>query len=65
MKPTLLENCEEAIAIEKDLRTIEVIKDDELMKDSREVGTKPQVVARKGKDRETTNNRHFCERPNT
>lgn len=34
-KPTLLENCEEEIAIEKDVCAIGVIKDDEPMKDSR------------------------------
>ena len=33
-KPTLLENCEEAIIVEKDLCAIGVIKDDEPTKDS-------------------------------
>lgn len=33
MKPTLLENYNEAILVEKDLCVIGVIKDDELVKD--------------------------------
>lgn len=40
-KPTLLENCKEEIAVEKDLCAIGVIKDDEPTKDSRDVSRKP------------------------
>lgn len=54
MKPTLLENCEEAIAVEKDLCAIGVIKDDEPTKDSRDSSKKPQAVASKGKDKDTS-----------
>jgi len=40
VKPTLLENCEEAIVVEKDLQAIGVIKYDEPTKDSRDVSRK-------------------------
>lgn len=40
-KLTLLENCEKAITVEKDLNIIGVIKDDELEDDSRDVSRKP------------------------
>lgn len=52
-KPTLLESYEEAIAIEKDLRAIVVIKDDKSMKDSKHVSKKPQETPSKGRDKET------------
>ena len=54
-KPTLLENCEEAIAVEKDLQMIGVIKDDEPTKDYKDVSRKSQVMASKGRDKEETN----------
>lgn len=52
MKPTLLENYEEAIAVEKYLHAIGVIKDDESTKDSKDVSRKYQVMANKGRDKE-------------
>lgn len=51
-KPTLLENCEEAIVVEKDLCMIRVIKDGELKKESRDVSKKSQTVVSKGSDNE-------------
>jgi len=54
VKPTLLENCEEAIAVEKDLRAIGVIKHDESAKDSKDASRKSQVMASKGSDKEAT-----------
>jgi len=53
-KPTLLESCEEAIVIEKDLHAIKVIKNDESMKDSKDARRKPQEMASKGRDKEET-----------
>jgi len=53
-KPTLFERCEEAIVVEKDLRAIGFIKDDESMKDSKDVSRKPQATVRKGRDKEAT-----------
>jgi len=40
-KPTLLENGDKEIAIEKDLHVIGAIKDDEPTKDSRDASRKP------------------------
>lgn len=54
VKPTLLERCEGAIVVEKDLCTIRVIKDDESMKDSKDVRKNPQETMSKGKDKEET-----------
>ena len=54
-KPTLLENCEEDIAIEKGLRAIGVIKDDKLAKESKDVSMRSQAMVSKGKDKEATN----------
>lgn len=55
MKPTLLESCKEDIVVEKDLHEIGVIKDDESMKYSKDASRNPQAMARKGRDKETTN----------
>jgi len=54
VKPTLLENCEEVITVEKDLHAIGVIKDDEPTKESRDVSKKRQAVASKGKGKEAS-----------
>lgn len=54
MKPTLLENYEELIVVEKDLRMIGVIKDDEPAKDSKYVSRNPQAILSKGKDKEAS-----------
>ena len=54
MKPTLMESCEEAIAVEKDLCVIGVIKDDELAKDTKYASRKSQAMASKGRDKEAT-----------
>lgn len=51
-KPTLLENCKEVITVEKYLREIGVIKDGELVKDSKDASRRTQVVASKRKDKE-------------
>jgi len=48
VKPTLLESCEEAIVVEKDLRAIGVIKDDESTKYLKDVRRKPQAMTSKG-----------------
>lgn len=53
-KPTLLENCEEVIIVEKDLHAVGVIKDEESAKDSKDVSKKPRVMTRKGRDKEAT-----------
>lgn len=47
MKPTLLENFEEAIAVETDLHAIGVINNDEPIKDSNDASRKPQAAASK------------------
>lgn len=52
MKPTLLENCEEAIVVEKDLHAIGVIKDDESEKESKGARRKSQVMVSKGREKE-------------
>lgn len=52
MKPTLLEICEEAITVEKDLHAIGVIKDDEQTKDFKDASRKSQEMVRKGRDKE-------------
>jgi len=52
MKPTLLENYEEAIVVEKDLRTIGVIKDDEPAKNSRDTNINSQEMVSKGREKE-------------
>ena len=54
MKPTLLENCEEATAIEKNLHEIRVVKDDESTKDSKDASKKSQAMASNGSDMEAT-----------
>lgn len=51
MKETLAENYEEAIAVEKDLRAIEVIFDDEPSKDSKDMGKKSQATSIKAKEK--------------
>lgn len=53
-KPMLLESCEEAIVVEKDLHAIGVIKDDELGKDSKGASKKSQAMESKGRDKEAT-----------
>ena len=52
MKPTLLENCEEAIVVKKDLRMIGLIKDDELTNDSQGTSRKSKTMAINGRDKE-------------
>jgi len=52
VKPTLLENCGEAIVVEKHLCAIRVIKDDEPTKESRDVSRKSQAMASNGRDKE-------------
>ena len=52
-KPPLLENYKEAIAIEKDLHAIRVIKDDEPIKDSKYVRKNSKTMSSKGRDKET------------
>jgi len=54
VKPTLLEKIEEVITIEKYLRAFGVIKDDESMKDSKDVSRKSQETMSKGRDKEET-----------
>jgi len=54
MKPTPLESCEEDIVVEKDLIAIGVIKDDKSTKEFKDVSRKPQVPARKGREKEAT-----------
>lgn len=54
VKPTLLESCKEDIYVEKDLRAIGVIKNDESTKDSKYVSRKPQATTSKGRDKEAT-----------
>lgn len=51
MKSTLLEINEEAIIVENEFCAIGVIKDDEPMKDSRDVRKKPQATTSKVKKR--------------
>lgn len=52
LKPTILEKCEEAIVVEKDLCTIGVIKDDEPENYSKDVSIKSQSITSKGRDEE-------------
>ena len=54
-RPTLLENYEEAIVVEKDMRVIGVIKDDEPAKEFKDTSKKSQAMASKGRDKEATN----------
>ena len=54
MKPTILESCEDVIAIEKYLHTIGVIKDDEPAKDSRDARRKSHAMESNGRDKEAT-----------
>lgn len=54
MKPTILESYEEAINVEKYVRAIGVIKDEEPAKDSKYASSKSQVMASKGRDKEET-----------
>jgi len=46
-----LENFEEAIIVEKDLHVVGVIRDDELMKDSKDASRKSQATTNKGRDK--------------
>jgi len=55
VKPTLLENCEDTIDVEKDLCMIGVINNDEPTKDSKDTSRKSQTIVRKGRDKETNN----------
>jgi len=48
-----MENCEEAIFVEKYLHAIGVMKDDEPSKDSKDASRKTQAMASKGGDKET------------
>jgi len=54
VKPTILESCEDVIAIEKYLHTIGVIKDDEPAKDSRDARRKSHAMESNGRDKEAT-----------
>lgn len=54
VKPMLLENCEEALIVENDMRMIGFIKDDEPIKDSKDVSRNPLVVANIGIDKEAS-----------
>jgi len=56
VKPTLLENYEEDIIIEKDLHVIGVINDDEPTKESRDTSRNSQAMASKGRDKEANDN---------
>jgi len=53
-RPTLLENCEESIVVEKCLHAFGVIKDAKSTIDSKDVRMKPQTMASKGRDKEAT-----------
>jgi len=54
MKPTLLENCEEAIILEKDLHTIGVIVDDESTNNSKDMSRRSQTIVRKEQEKEAS-----------
>lgn len=54
MRPTLLENCEEAIIVDKYLRVVGVIKDDQSTKESKDARRKSQATTSKSRDKEAT-----------
>lgn len=51
-KPKLLESCKEVVVVQKDLHVIEVIRDEESTKDSKDESRKPQARVSKGRDKE-------------
>lgn len=55
MKPTLVETFEEAIIVKKDLCAIEVIIDDELIKDSKDIWKRLKASISKAKEKEVIN----------
>lgn len=55
MKPTLTENYEDVISLEKDLHAIGVIKDDEPSKDLKDTGKRSQASDKKAKEKELGN----------
>jgi len=54
MKPTLLENFQEAIVVEKDVRVIGVIVDDESAKDLKDIGRRSHNTVGKAKEKEAS-----------
>jgi len=54
VKPTLLENFQEAIDVEKYLRVIGVIVDGKPTKDSKDMGRRSQPTVKKEKDKEAS-----------